>query len=186
MSLDLNAARRDGLVRYDGCEPADLEIVSIRPQDGTEHDVLSKQRPVSVRFSRPYNPTTLTAETFQLAYTDVNGDLVPTDTRILRGERRARLVPTTPMWPGVKYTVRIKTGSEGVKSFGGGTLPDPDSTGWHTSHFTPRLEFVPSPNYSSPPRLSSLPNIPQYATHPWKTGSGPGICGVAEDRIGAP
>jgi len=141
-ALDLVAARRDGIVRYGGCEPPPFEVESTWPEDETEN--LYPERPkVSVELSDRFDPDTFDTDTFEVGYTNPDGDIVPAAGRILRDEKHAFFVPDEPLLPGVRYTARVRTGDEGVRSRGGSTLEDTEGDGWYSWRFTTRVDMVP-------------------------------------------
>ncbi|RLE26589.1 MAG: hypothetical protein DRJ65_05180 [Acidobacteria bacterium] len=141
-ALDLVAARRDGFVNYDGCEPPPFDIRYVWPKDETEHLRLERP-PVRVDFIEKFDPATVDTDTFEVGYTDPSGQIVPAVGRILRDEKFAFFVPDEPLLPGVRYTARIKAGDEGVRSRGGSTLDDSQGNGWRSWHFTTKLDFTP-------------------------------------------
>lgn len=142
-ALDLRAIRREGMVNFGGCAPAELEIVSNYPDDGEEH-FNSLRPPVRVSFDRYVDPATLDGDRLQIAYPSLpDGEMVPVPVRILRDRRRVWLVPETDLHPGVRYTVRVRTGDEGVRGRNRAKLPDPDGSGWWSSTFATRVDLVP-------------------------------------------
>lgn len=142
LALDLAAARRDGIVRYDGCEPAPFEITRVWPKDGTEQVILARPG-VSVTFDASFDPATLDEKTFQVTYPGDGWVTVPVAGRILRDERKALFVPDAPLLPGVRYTARIKTGDSGVRSRAGSPLADDDGSGWRVWRFSTKVDMVP-------------------------------------------
>lgn len=143
-ALDLAAARRDGLMNYDGCAPARLEVEEVRPEPGTRHSDGENQW-VTARFSGDIDPATLNEETFQLTWPDSSGALVPVEAQVHRRGSQALLVPTRPLRGGVRHTARVKTGPAGVRSRGGAALEDADRSGWYAWDFTTRVDVVPGP-----------------------------------------
>ena len=144
--LDLKQAPRDGLVTYAGCfDPPDFDIRGIYgPKDGERH-VWERRPRISVSFTDDVDPATLNSSTFQLTYLDRTGRHQPVTTRLFRDPDGAFLKPVAPLWGGVNYTVRVKTGEDGVRSFEGGMLEagEDDDEGWVTRDFWTRLDFVP-------------------------------------------
>ena len=80
-ALNLQEARRDGIVRYDDCEPADLEIDIQWPEDGSLH-LRTRRPPVRVRFTGPYEPESLNEDTFQVVYRTPGEEMVPVEGRV--------------------------------------------------------------------------------------------------------
>lgn len=142
LALDLAAARDEGIVNYEGCEPRPFEIESTWPRADTEH--LSLERPViDVHFSLRIDPETFDERTFQVTYPKIGGELVPVPGRILRDDRRVSFVPDEPLRPGVWHTVRVAAGETGVRSRGGEPLEDTEGSGWRTSKFATRVDTIP-------------------------------------------
>jgi Bacterial Ig-like domain len=142
-ALDLVAARRDGVIRYEGCEPAELAIEETSPDNG-EQQVYNLRPPVGVRFNLPVDPASIDADRFQLTYPDpATAEPVAVAARLLRDRATAWLVPETDLETGVRYTARVKTGDDGVRGAGGARLPDPDGGGWYRWTFATRLDFEP-------------------------------------------
>jgi len=141
LALDLDAARRDGVVRYEGCEPPPFAIESVWPADGTEH-LRPTQPAVRVSFSERYDPATLDEESFEVVYVGTSGDRIPIEGRILRDPERAWFVPEQPLLPGVRYTARVRSGEPGVRGRGGTPLED-GGDGWRSWTFTTRVDMDP-------------------------------------------
>ncbi len=142
-ALDLNAARRDGMLNYSSCDDGILKIDDRSPKPDTRH-VLSLRPPVRVSFDRRLDPTTISEETFQVAYPDPSGELVVAAGRRLVAGYSTTFVPDEPLKAGVRYTARVKTGKEGVRGLDGSELDDTEDDGWQKWEFTSRLDFVPS------------------------------------------
>lgn len=143
-ALDLRAARREGMVNYGGCTADDLEVVSHFPDDGEEH-FWEYRPPVRVSFDRLVDPATLNAERLQITYPAAgSGELVAVPARILRDRVQSWIVPETDLEPGARYTVRVRTGEEGVRGLDGSELPDPDGTGWWSFDFETMIDLIPS------------------------------------------
>ncbi|MCW5965699.1 MAG: PKD domain-containing protein [Bryobacterales bacterium] len=144
--LDLQAARRDGVVLYDHCGPADLTIESVTPADG-ETFLIGRTPNVFANFSGQYAPESLNDSTFQLTYpASGSGDLVPVDVRVFRRERSAWIRPEENLLGGVRYTARIKIGVGGGLDRAGNPIPDEDGTGWYTWQFSMLPNFAPTSN----------------------------------------
>ena len=142
-SVDLEAARNEGIMLYDQCGPARFEIEKTYPVHGSQHYHL-KDNMVNLRFSEAYDVDTLNENTFQLTYPAAgSGELVPVPTQMHRSSESAFLVPFEDLWGGVRYTVRVKTGEEGVRGKNGMPLEDEDGTGWYTWDFTTKVNLVP-------------------------------------------
>jgi PKD repeat protein len=140
-ALDLAAARRDGVIHYEGCEPRQLEVESTSPVDGEQH-VYTLRPPVRVDFNLPLDPDSIDAERFQLTYPEPStGQPVAVPARLLRDRAAAWLVPERNLQGGVRYTARVKTGDEGARARGGATIPDADGSGWYTWTFATRIDF---------------------------------------------
>ncbi len=151
-SLDLQAARSQGIVSYEGCASAPFTIRSTSPDDDARHERSGASPRVS--FSAPYDPRTLDDTTFQLGYRDTAGGFVPVPARIARGERLAVLEPDEPLFGGVRYEARVKTGPDGVRGRNGEELEDPSGEGYHTWSFHSRLVFRHDEQTSLSPNLS--------------------------------
>ena len=138
-SLDLQAARSQGIVSYEGCASTPFTIRSTSPDDNARHERSGAEPRVS--FSAPYDPHTRDDTTFQLGYRDPAGLFVPVPARIARGERLAVLVSGEPLLSGVRYEARVKTGPDGVRGRNGEELDDPSGEGYHAWSFHSRLVF---------------------------------------------
>lgn len=153
-ALDLEAARRDGLMLYNNCGPADLKIERVSPED-KETFVYTRRPNVYVYFSDKFAPETLDSERFQLTYpAPGHGELMPVDVRMYRRDTSAWIQPTEDLMGGVRYTARIKVGDDGVLDRGGNPIPDENGTGWYTWTFTTRPDLDPDQN--SPPGTENL------------------------------
>jgi PKD repeat protein len=142
-ALDLQAARREGLVRYDGCGPAELEVTAHHPDDQEKHFYTLKP-PVRVRFDRAVDPATLDPELVQVAYPAAeSGEMTPVAVRMLRDPRTVWLIPEEDLQPGARYTVRVKTGADGVLGRDGAKMADVDGTGWWSFTFETMVDVVP-------------------------------------------
>ncbi len=145
-ALDLESARRDGVLLYDACGPADLQIEKVSPDDG-ETFLYGRTPNVSVYFSDRYAADSLNGETFQLTYPAPGlGEPVPVPVKLFRNEKSAWIRPTTDLLGGVRYTARVKVGEGGVLDRGGNPIPDENGTGWYTWSFTTRPDFIPDGN----------------------------------------
>jgi PKD repeat protein len=142
LALDLAAARDDGFVNYEGCEPTPFEIESTWPRAGTEHLTLERPR-IQVAFSDRIDPATFDERTFQVTYPRIGGELVPVGGRILRDDERVTFVPDEPLLPGVWHTVRVAAGEAGVRSRAGTPLEDTDGSGWRTTTFATAVDTIP-------------------------------------------
>lgn len=137
--IDLQAARGQGIVSYEGCAATPFTIRNTSPDDDTRHE--RPQPWPRVSFSAPYDPATLDETTFQLGYRNTAGDFVPVATRMTRSERMAVVEPIEPLHGGVRYEARVKTGPEGVRGTNGEELDDPTGEGHHAWRFWSRLVF---------------------------------------------
>ena len=146
-NLDLEAARRDGLVSYSGCEPPTFEVVKTWPPDGREHFPVDRAA-ISASFSQQVDPATVTDQNFQITYMNTAGDPVAIPARILRDPKAAYLVPESPLMPGVVYTIGLKAGDTGIRSSAGAPLEDPGQDDWYTWKFTTKVDLIPEPAQS--------------------------------------
>lgn len=160
-ALDLESARRDGVMRYDECGSGDLTIEQVSPDD-QETFVVGRRPNVTAYFSDRYDVATLNADTFQLTYPEPgHGNLAQVDVRVHRRDTSAWIKPEQDLLGGVRYTARIKTGEGGVLSRSGQPVPDENGTGWYTWSFTTRLDFVP--------RDDSAPGTDNIGCHVFQT-----------------
>ena len=144
-ALDLETAARDGMVLYDRCATADFAVVKTSPEDGRRHLVTPAPR-VGVQFSDRFDVRTLDDSTFQLTYPAAGSRApIPVAVRMFRKRNVADIEPVQPLWGGVRYTARVRTGEQGVRSLAGVPLEDEDGSGWHTWSFTTKIDFVPGP-----------------------------------------
>lgn len=137
--IDLQAARGQGIVSYEGCAATPFTIRNTSPDDDARHE--RSQPWPRVSFSAPYDPATLDETTFQLGYRDTAGAFVAVATRMTRSERAAVIEPEVPLFGGVRYEARVKTGPEGVLGKNGEELADPTGDGYHSWRFYSRLVF---------------------------------------------
>ncbi len=146
-SIDLAAARSDGFLNYEGCAGEPLEIEQRYPEDGVEHFSL-RQPAIRVRFSQDIDPGTVTDSTFELGFPNNGGSLTKVEGRLLRDDETVWFVPMVPLRGGVRYTMRVKTGDEGVRSRSGSVLEDAEGgagseAGWESWKFTTKVDFIP-------------------------------------------
>jgi hypothetical protein len=147
LALDLAAARHDGVVRYEGCEPQEFDLDETWPPEGMRH-VPTRRPKVWAKLSGALDPSTVDADTFQLTHPNGNGEPVPVAGRILREDLRLFFVPDQPLLPGVELTARLRAGDDGVHSRAGSPLEDTEGTGWRTWHFFTSVDLVPERNDS--------------------------------------
>lgn len=139
-AIDLVAAAREGLMLYDRCGEGELELETLIPADGTQHSNASR---LGATFSDDVDPATLNAETVQLTYPAADTEAaVVVASRILRRPRAVILQPENPLFPGVRYTARVRTGPRGVRGKNGVALAD-DGSGWKSWSFTTSLDLEP-------------------------------------------
>lgn len=144
-TMDLEAARRDGVMLYDQCGPGEFSIEDVLPKDKEQH-VFSRTPRIIAYFSDKYAVDTLDETMFELTYPSAEtGERVVVPTRLFRRETSVFLEPIEELWGGVRYQARIKTGSEGVRGKSGIALEDEDGSGWYTWEFTTRVDVVPQP-----------------------------------------
>lgn len=142
-AMDLESARRNGIMLYEQCKPVEFAIEKTYPELGRRNMHL-RQPFFSVNFTEPYDAKTLNESTFQLTYPAAgDGELVPVATRLVRRAKSAFLEPVEDLLGGVRYTVRVKTGPEGVRGLNGAPLKDEDDSTWHRWDFTTRLDLIP-------------------------------------------
>jgi PKD repeat protein len=140
-AVDLGAAAREGLMLYAKCGGGALEIDKMIPADGEQHSNASR---LGATFSDDVDPATLNAETVQLTYPAADTETpVVVASRILRRPRAVILQPEKPLFPGVRYTARVKTGPKGVRGKNGVALTDDDGSGWRRWTFTTKLDLEP-------------------------------------------
>ncbi|TDR23840.1 PKD domain-containing protein [Marinicella litoralis] len=141
--VNLATARAEGIMLYNQCEPAKFEIEKTYPVANSQHQSLSENY-AQVRFNEDYDVATLNQQTFQLTYPSAgSGELVPVQTQLHRSSQSATLVPVEDLWGGVRYTVRVKTGEQGVRGKNGMPLEDEDGSGWISWDFTTRVKLIP-------------------------------------------
>jgi len=142
-SMDLEAARRDGVMLYDRCGPGEFSVEEVFPEDGEQH-VFSRTPRIIAWFSDEYAVETLDESMFQLTYPAAGtGEPVVVPTRFFRRGTGAFLEPIEELWGGVRYKARIRTGAEGVRGKTGVALDDEDGSGWYSWEFTTRVDIVP-------------------------------------------
>jgi hypothetical protein len=138
-TLNLQSARAEGVVSYEGCSTPGFSITHTSPVKGARH-VHTTVSP-RVVFDEPYDPATLDDTTFEVGYLDTNRQFVAVEGRILRNERDARFLPVEPFLGGVRYEARIKTGEQGVRGKNGKPLPDDAGLGYHPWSFFTEIIF---------------------------------------------
>jgi len=142
--LDLRSAPRDGIVRYGGCVDADFAVRGVYGPEPGERHVSSRRPRLGVSFTSDVDPESLDPSTVQLTYPNPDGEPVAVAARVLRDPRAATLKPVDDLWGGVEYTLRVKTGEDGVRGLNGAQLDDGDGSGWRElRHFWTRLDFLP-------------------------------------------
>ncbi|MEZ5333251.1 MAG: PKD domain-containing protein [Thermoanaerobaculia bacterium] len=144
-SIDLEAAQRDGMMLYDRCGPAELSIEEVSPEPDTRF-VYSRTPRVRVVFSDAYDPDTVDETTVQLTYPAAgSGAPTPVEARFYRRRSSFFLEPVEPLWGGVYYTARVKTGEAGVRGRNGAALADEDGSGWYSWTFSTRVDLTSKP-----------------------------------------
>lgn len=138
-TLNLLAARGQGMVRYQDCMTDRFAITETWPEAKAQHQSLSSASKVT--FGSPYDPDTLNETTFKVGYFDMAREFVPIAGRIVRTEQDASFTPAEPLLDGVRYEARITTGSTGVRGLNGEPLEDPDALGYHAWTFSTRVRF---------------------------------------------
>jgi PKD repeat protein len=151
-AIDLEAARRDGIVNYEGCAAEPLEITSRWPKEDAKHFSI-RRPPMRVRFNQDIDPESISDTTIQVGYNGPQGQFQAVAGRRLISEETVRFVPDEPLLGGVRYTVRVKTGDDGVRGKSGSKFEevadpvttDPEWTGWR---FSTKLDFIPESDES--------------------------------------
>lgn len=151
-SIDLQEARRDGIVNYDGCAGEPLEITTRWPKKDVEHFSI-RRPPIRIRLNQDIDPLSISDSTVQVGFTNRSGKFQKIPGRLLIDDETVRFAPDEPLLGGVRYTVRVKTGEDGVRGLSGSKFEevadpvtsDPDWTGWR---FTAKLDFVPESDAS--------------------------------------
>lgn len=141
LTLDLQRAARKGWIRYDDCYSGGLQIADVSPDDGAEH--LRERRPwVRARFDKKVDPETLHDENIQVGYLDAGGTFQPAPGRILPDRYSVMFFPERDLRPGVRYTLRLRAGEEGVRGLDGSRLDDVEGDGWRRSSFWTHVDFT--------------------------------------------
>ena len=142
LGLDLQDALRRGLYRPGDCGPATFEVREVDPVDGEKHTLT---RPlIGVQFNAPYDPEMVDETTFQVGYSDPSlpDGFQALPGRILRGHSFIRFVPEEELIGGVRHTIRLKAGEEGVRGSNGSPLEDAGGDGWESWTFETRVDFA--------------------------------------------
>lgn len=115
--------------------------------DDMNRDFRADRVDLTVTFSKGYDPTTLTGDTFKLEYRNAAGtwQLVAGSFTQLSPER-FRFIPDTDLKDGVRHRVTVKGGPGGVKS-SGGAEPALDTV-WYF-HTVPDLSMSDAFDYGS-------------------------------------
>lgn len=130
-----------GFANYEGCDDAPpLKITYQFPKPDAKH-LFTRRPDVYVAFKQYIDPDTVTDMTFQLAYPDVDGKFIPVAGRILRKVNAFSFVPNEPLKSGVRYTVRLKGGEQGIRGMNGAILDDVDNDEWHSWDFASKIDF---------------------------------------------
>lgn len=131
---------RRNLFSVSQCERG-FGIVRHWPSDGTEH--LPHARPsISVKFDDEIDPTTVSADTFQVGYRNAAGKFVPETGQYLINSKRISFVPERALLAGVRYLAQIKSGEDGIASAAGVTLDSTGDDSWYRWRFTTQLDFA--------------------------------------------
>ncbi|MBC8074695.1 MAG: Ig-like domain-containing protein, partial [Chloroflexales bacterium] len=101
-----------------GADTTPPTVSSVSPTVGATD--VSTTEPLSVVFSEPLDPTTVSAATFELR--DASNALVPATVSYSAATRTATLDPTSSLANTSSYTARIKGGANGVKDAAGNAL----------------------------------------------------------------
>ena len=115
---------------------AEQEFTEIRryPEAGEKH--VSQNRPIMrIKFSDDLDPDSVTQDSLQVGYPDANGNFIRAAGRFIKDPSRIQFVPNESLRKGVRYTMKLKVGEQGVQSIGGGFIKDADGTGWKESVF---------------------------------------------------
>ena len=142
LGLDLQDAMRRGMVRAQDCGPARFFVESVSPDDGEKNTLTHPF--VGVQFNAPYDPATLDQTTLQVGYPDPSapGGFRAVPGHLLRGNRSARFVPDQDLLGGVRYTLRLKAGAEGINSRNGTELEDEQGGDWLSWTFETKVDFA--------------------------------------------
>jgi len=142
--IDLQSAQRDGLMMYNKCGSGEFSVKDVSPEKEEKHVYRTPR--VGALFTGAVDVSSLSPDTFQLTYPSAQSEeLIPVETYLLRRAKSAYLKPKKRLMSGVRYTVRIKTGEEGVRGLNGVALEDTDESGWYKWSFTTRLDFEAGP-----------------------------------------
>ncbi|GAA0415501.1 hypothetical protein GCM10009133_24940 [Cocleimonas flava] len=133
------------------CKEKGLEIIKRHPKSGQKHLVMP--RPIiRNNFNDNLQIDSVNDQTFQVGYPNANGDFIKAPGKIILNKKKIEFVPNKRLRPGIRYTVRVKTGENGVRSASGSLLIDEQGTGWQESSFWTKIDF--SSDSGNPSNLS--------------------------------
>ena len=119
-----------------GLDTTPPTVVSTSPSNGATGVAVTA--PISVRFSEPIDPNTISGSTFGLR--DGANQVVPATLAYSSGARTATLTPTSSLAYSSAYTATVTGGSGGVKDLAGNAL-----VGDHSWSFTTSAPPPPPP-----------------------------------------
>ena len=151
-----------------GCIEQDFYETKRYPQARQKH--VQQERPIiRINFSDKIQPASISKESFQVGYPDADGKFVKAAGKFINDKSKIQFVPDQALRRGVRYTIKLKIGEDGVRSASGSFIKDKDGSGWQESEFWTQLPF--SNDADSPSNLScdvyqSVKNVPLISGKP--------------------
>lgn len=140
-ALDLGSrgSIMDSIAKGWECLEHGFEETERIPENGVQHE---GTRPIiSIKFSEDLQLDSINNDSFKVGYPNAQGEFVPVSGRFVNDRSKIQFVPHEPLRKGVRYTVKLKVGEQGVRSASGDFIPDEGGTGWQDSEFWTRLPF---------------------------------------------
>jgi len=130
------------------CQEYGFMEVKRYPEDRVRH--FKADRPIiRINFSEDLQQESVNNESFKVGYPDAEGEFITVTGRFINDKSKIQFVPDKGLRKGVRYTVKLKVGEQGVRSARGVFIDDDSGTGWHESEFWTSLPFANQNDESS-------------------------------------
>lgn len=130
------------------CQEYSFKEVKRHPENGVRH--FKADRPIiKINFSEDLLQESINNESFKVGYPNAEGEFVTVLGRFINDKSKIQFVPNKGLRKGVRYTIKLKVGEQGVRSISGEFIDDDSGTGWHESEFWTSLPFANQNDESS-------------------------------------